>query len=81
MANALDSDSKDREFESLRADHVVASYISLAATFFLYLIESHLALIPLLLLSEASHAQVACSVVNALATALYRYQLASVKLI
>lgn len=38
MANALDSDSKDREFESLRADHVVASYISLAATFFLYLI-------------------------------------------
>ena len=32
MANALDSDSKDREFESLRADHVVASYISLAAT-------------------------------------------------
>lgn len=67
MANALDSDSKDREFESLRADHVVASYISLAATFFIS--ESHLALIPLLLLSEASHAQVACSVVNALATA------------
>ena len=47
--------------------HVVASYISLAAIFY------RLALIPLLLLSETGHAQVACSVVNALTTALFRY--------
>ena len=47
--------------------HVVASYISLAAIFY------RLALIPLLLISETDHAQVACSVVNALTTALFRY--------
>ena len=53
--------------ESCHPSHVVASYISLAAIFY------RLALIPLLLLSETDHAQVACSVVNALTTALFRY--------
>ena len=59
--------------ESCHPSHVVASYISLAAIFY------RLALIPLLLLSETDHAQVACSVVNALTTALFRYHPVSVE--
>ena len=66
--SALDWGSRGRKFKSCHSDHVVASYISLATIFY------RLALIPLLLLlSETDHAQVACSVVNALTTALFRY--------
>ncbi len=42
---------------------------------FMLRIKSHLALIPLLLLSAKGPARLACSVVNALATARCRYQL------
>jgi len=43
--------------------------------FLMLRIKSRLALAPLLLLSAKSHARLACSVVNALATARCRYQL------
>ena len=53
--------------ESLLPHRVVTSYILLATIFIVA------ALVPLFLLSETGHAQVACSVVNALTTALLRY--------
>ncbi len=56
--------------ESCHPSHVVADFVSFATTF---LLKSHLSLTPSLLLSETGHAQVACSVVNALTTALFRY--------
>ena len=58
--------------ESLLPRRVVTSYISLATIFIVA------SLVPLLLLSETGLAQSACSVVNALPTALFRYQPVSV---
>ena len=46
--------------------------------FYAFGIKCRLALIPLLLLSETGHAQVACSLASALTTALLRYHPVSV---